>query len=155
MLVQKLKAFLRREQELDALDEGQHKRPLEEGEETDEPAFKKQAPKELCRVDIERNLRSRENLLVLPHKDFSNCIQLFAEAEKKYTDKIKHQDGKVHSLSALYDHECVPVRNTEHRLNTEPREHSCILLYPALSLDWLVSKSLLSLHSISAAVAVS
>jgi hypothetical protein len=93
--VQKLKAFLRREQELDDVDQGQHKRTLEEGEEDDEPAFKKQAPKQLCRADIARSLRSRENLLVLPHKDFGNCIQLFSEAEKKYTEKMKQQDGKV------------------------------------------------------------
>lgn len=95
-MVQKLRAYLKGEQELDAPDEAQRKRPLEEGEEEEEPAFKKEARKKRHRKDIEGNLRSRENLLVLSHKDFTNCIKVYAAAEAVYTAQTKmQQDGKV------------------------------------------------------------
>ena len=85
--MQKLRAFLNRQQELDAPEEAQRRRPLEEREEgeEEEPAYRKEPSKKVRRKDIEGNLRSRENLLVISHKDFSNVIQVYAAAEKVYT----------------------------------------------------------------------
>lgn len=94
MGVQTLRAYLKGEQEL-APDDAQLKRPLEEGEEEGELTVQKESPKKLRRQDIEGNLRTRENLLVLSHKDFSNCLQVYAAAEKVYTAQLKIQDGKV------------------------------------------------------------
>ena len=96
--MQKLRAFLNRQQELDAPDEAQRTRRLEEGEEEEEeePNVRKDPPKKVRRKDIEGTLRSRENLLVISHKDFSNVMQVYAAAEKVYdAQKKAQQHAKV------------------------------------------------------------
>ena len=87
---------MKREQELDVPEDTGHKHTLEEGEEQEQPAITTEPPKKARRKDIEGNLRSRENILVLSHKDFSNIIQVYAAAEKVYmVQKKTTQDGKV------------------------------------------------------------
>jgi hypothetical protein len=85
---QKLKSYLRGEQELVAVDQITHKRPLEPTIKL-EPAIKPEAPSKVRRKDMERNLRSRENLLIIAHKDFSNVLEVYNAAERVYTEEIK------------------------------------------------------------------
>lgn len=81
------------------MDQSAHKRPLEIAE----PTIKVEAPSKVRRKDIERNLRSRENLLVLTHKDFSNVLEVYNAAERVYTEEMKVlKNQKVLSSQTWY-----------------------------------------------------